>query len=308
MKFAFILNPVAGGFAARRSRSRLLQALRSSGIDYEVEFTEGRGHAMHLARSAAERGFAVVAAGGDGTAHEVASGIIQSGSDVPMAVIPMGTGNDFAKMFELPGSEAEFLQRLADGHSQAIDYGQITWQGPCGAGVDYFINIGGTGFDARVAMAASRFKWLTGTPRYVASVLRTLNGWRAPDVELHLSRGGVTVHAYTGRLFLAMAGNGACSGGGFYLTPHASICDGMLDACIISDVSTARVLWLLPKALNGRHLAASQVHVEKTERMIIKSETPLPVQGDGELLSEGATEIVMEIVPNGLRTLLPVKM
>lgn len=307
MKFVFILNPTSGSSSARRHRARLLDALHASGLEYEVGFTEHRNHARRLARSAAERGCSVVAVGGDGTAHEVASGVIESGADVPMSVIPMGTGNDFAKMLDLPDTDAALLRGLAEGRSQMIDYGRIAWRGPGDSGVGYFINIGGTGFDAKVAAAVSRFKWLTGTPRYVASVLHTLRGWQAPTVDLRLSHSGRTVYTFEGPLFLALAGNGMCSGGGFYLTPNASITDGALDACIIRDVSVARVLSLMPRALKGRHVGAAEVRIEKTEHLRITTGTPIPVQADGEILAEEATEIDIAVVPSGLRILLPVK-
>lgn len=307
MKFVFILNPAAGGAFARRRRSRLVETLRSSGLDYEIASTEGPRHALRLARSAAEAGSAVIAVGGDGTAHEVASGIIESGANVPMAVLPTGTGNDFAKMLDVPRSDGATVRLLAEGRSERIDYGRVSWAGPSGSGTGYFINICGTGFDAKVAAAASDFKWLAGTPRYVASVLRTLRRWKAPTVEIVLSTDEESVYSFRGPLFLAMAGNGRCSGGGFYLTPRASIVDGRIDVCVIRDVSVRRVLSLMPRALKGRHVGAPEVSIEKVGRMVIAAANPLPIQADGEILTDRATEIEITVVPGGIRMLLPVK-
>lgn len=307
VQFFFILNPTAGGSLARRRRARLMDALASSKIDYDVGFTERRRHAYDLARLAAKKGFAVVAVGGDGTAHEAASGIIDSGADVPLAVIPMGTGNDFVKMLDMPDDDLHLLRMIAEGHFYRVDYGRISWTGPEESGLGYFINIGGFGFDAETAAAASRFKWLAGTARYAAAVLRTLVGWSAPLVDLSLVRDGQTVYRFDGSLFLALAGNGKCSGGGFYLTPAARIDDGMLDVCVIRDLSIARVLTLMPRALNGRHVYAEEVRMERASCVRMTSSTPLAVQADGEILTENATRIEIDVIPAGLRLLIPVK-
>ena len=307
MKFVFVVNPKAGGVAAARRRRRLLLATRSFQLDVEIRMTERPRHALELARAAAEAGHAIVAVGGDGTAHEVASGIIESGVRAPFAVLPLGTGNDFAKMLDLPGSPDAFARTLAAANVQPIDYGVIEWDGPAGHGRGYFINIGGTGFDAKVAAAAPRFKYLSGTPRYIAAVLRTLAGWRAPAATVALEREGRSVYTFEGPLFLALAGNGMCSGGGFYLTPDASVVDGILDVCVIRDASIPRILTLIPRALSGKHVGEPEVAIHKTGRVSVHSEAPLPVQADGEILALEATEVVIEVVPGGLDMLLSVK-
>lgn len=307
MKFVFIVNPKAGGAAAARRRRRFLNALTSSGLDFEIKQTERRRHALDLARAAADAGSAVVAVGGDGTAHEVASGIIASGGGAPFAVLPMGTGNDFAKMLVLPDPAQRIADTFTNARLEAVDYGIINWDGPDGPGRGFFINIGGTGFDAKVAAAAPAFKYLRGTPRYIAAVLRTLHGWVAPEATVLLEADGAIPYTFEGSLFLAMAGNGICSGGGFYLTPDASIVDGRLDACVIRDAPIPRILTLIPRALAGKHVGQPEVAIHKMERMIVKTSAPLPVQADGEILAERATAVSIEVVAGGLNLLLPVK-
>lgn len=307
MKYVFIVNPKAGGAAAERRRRRFLHALTSSKLDFEIILTDYRRHALDLACVAADAGHAAIAVGGDGTAHEVASGVIESGSGAPFAVLPCGTGNDFAKMLVLPDSPHRTLDILAMGRIEAVDYGVIEWDGPGGSGRATFINIGGTGFDAKVAAAASAFKYLSGTPRYVASVLRTLRGWRAPQASVTLEVAGKVIRSIDGPLFLALAGNGRCSGGGFYLTPDASIDDGMLDGCVIRDAPVPRILTLIPRALAGKHVGQPEVAIQKMDRMVVTTSEPLPVQADGEVLAESATEVAIHIVPGGLNMLFPVK-
>ncbi len=307
MKFVFIVNPKAGGLAAARRRRRLLDALTSSELEFVIKLTEHRHHALELARAAADEGSAAIAVGGDGTAHEVASGVIESGRGTPFGVLPCGTGNDFAKMLVLPESPVKTADFLTKGSVERVDYGVIEWDGPDGPGRATFINIGGTGFDAKVAAAAPAFKYLSGTPRYLASVLRTLNGWRAPNATVTLEVGGTVVYSLEGPLFMALAGNGRCSGGGFYLTPAALIDDGRLDGCIIRNAPVPRILTLIPRALKGKHVGQPEVALHKMDRMLVTTSEPLPVQADGEILAERATEVVVHIVPGGLNILLPVK-
>lgn len=307
MRFVVIVNPKSGGAAAARRRRRLVNALAASELDYVIRLTERRRHAEELSRNAAEEGCSVVAVGGDGTVHEVASGIITSGRHSPLAVVPVGTGNDFTKMLVPPENPESVPGILRDARVEAVDYGVIDWDGPDGSGHGYFINIGGTGFDAKVAASAADFKYLAGTPRYVAAVLKTLRRWKAPHGRVVVQEAERDVYTFDGDLFLALVGNGRCSGGGFYLTPDASIVDGRLDGCVIRDAPVRRLLTLMPMALRGKHVGQPEVAVHKMERMTVAMTEPMPVQADGEILSDRATRVSMHVVPGGLNVLLPVK-
>lgn len=302
MRYAFIMNPAAGHGRAGRRRKRLEGVLEAAGLDYTLLLTEGPGHAAALARQAAEGGEVVVAVGGDGTVQEVVRGVVASGAEVHLGVLPMGTGNDFVKMLGMPRSVPAAVEALARTRPKAVDYGLVRWEGDEGGAETPFVNAVGVGFDARVAEAAAALKYLPGLAGYLAAALRTLRCWRPPVVQVVAEAGGLR---YSGPLFLITAGNGICSGGGFFLTPEASAVDGLLDVCLIEGLAPGRVLQLIPRVLRGRHGTAAEVHLCRAAALQITSEVPLPVHADGEVLTGAARRIEIRAVAGGLSVLAP---
>lgn len=286
----------------------MLAALPDSGLQYEVATTEGRGHAAELARQAAQRSDVVVAVGGDGTVHEVVSGLVKSGTDARLGVIPVGTGNDFAKMLEIPRKPKAALAALSNGRARRVDYGRVRWEGGDGGGEATFINVAGTGIDASVAEAAAGFRFLTGTPRYLAAVIQTLQGWNAPDMAVQISENGRMRDLQSGEHLLVIVGNGRCAAGGFYLTPAARIDDGRLDVCAIRSAPLRRILAIIPGVIRGgRHVREPEVMAEQAEKITVTSIQPLPIQADGEVLTDRATKVTFEVVSGGLSVVQPVK-
>lgn len=308
MFFTFIVNPQAGGGFHRRRLRRFSAALAESGLNYAVCTTECPKHAIELACDAASGSDVVVAVGGDGTVNEVVSGIVRSGAATHLAVIPVGTGNDFAKMLEIPEAPKEALSALGRSSPTRVDYGRVKWQGKSDHHSGLFVNVAGTGIDARVAAAAARIRLLSGTPRYVAAIVRTLRQWTAPRVTVSLEQGGVHEELGPSEHLLVLAGNGRCAAGGFYLTPDARIDDGLLDACIIRNASIPRILALIPSVLRGgRHGGEPEVTLAKADRIRVQSTMPLAIQADGEVLTSEAYEITFEVATSGLSVIQSVK-
>lgn len=304
MRYTFILNPAAGHGAAGRKRRAVEAAVAASGLDAELQTTAGPGHAVELAHAAAQAGHAVVAVGGDGTVQEVSTGVIASGHAVPFGVVPLGTGNDFVKMVGMPRTPQAAVAALQQATPQRVDYGRVRWWDESGPGTATFLNAVGIGFDARVADAVAAYKFLPGVASYLAAVFKTLRLWQTPAVRVRVEQNG-TAHTYEGSLLLTTAGNGTCSGGGFYLTPDASISDGVFDVCVIEGISTARIFQLIPLALFGKHTGAGEVHMHRAEHVSVESDLPLPVHVDGELVTRGTRRLEVEIVPGGLTVLMP---
>jgi YegS/Rv2252/BmrU family lipid kinase len=244
--------------------------------------------------------------GGDGTVHEVARGLIAQGGTVPMGVIPMGTGNDFVKTIGMPGSPAAAVAALRQAQPQAVDHGWVRWED---RGVSYeqaFVNAVGIGFDARVAHEAQAFKRLPGVTAYLAAVFRTLRHWTSPPARVTVETAADDdVCFYDGPLLLATVGNGVSSGGTFYLTPDASIQDGVLDACVVAHASPWRIVQVLPRALRGRHTDEPEVHMAPVRRLRLHAEAPLPLHADGEVLSTGTHTLDVRVAPGRLRVLVP---
>lgn len=301
MHVTAILNPTAGGGSAGRRRGAVAAALAAAGLDAQVRCTTHPGHAVELAAEAAAASEAVIAVGGDGTVQEVSRGLLASGHDTPLAVLPLGTGNDFAKMLRLPrGGLRAAARALATALPTRVDVGRVVWE-EGGRRERLFINAVGLGFDARVADVAADFKHLPGLAAYLAAVFHTLRRWQAPGVVLHAD-GAVL---YEGRLFLVTAGNGVSSGGGFYLTPEASLTDGLLDVCLIEDVRRSRVFQLIPRALVGRHGTAPEVHTRRAAHLHLTADAPLFIHTDGEVLTKSATTVDIWLEAGRLPVLMP---
>src|SRR5688500_1776173 len=150
-----ILNPMARHGAGRRLRPQIEHALQRAGLSFDVVQTEGPGHATELARAAARAGVrTIVAAGGDGTVHEVANGILaaDSSSSAALGLIPIGTGNDFVKMVPGTHTREHAVATLARGAIMAYDVGRARWQST----TEYFMNAIGTGIDVEVVRGMRR--------------------------------------------------------------------------------------------------------------------------------------------------------
>lgn len=298
-RYAFIFNPAARMGQARRRLRALETAIGEAGLQGSLLITERRRHAVDLARDAADGADVVVAVGGDGTVHEVAEGLVMHGGGVPLGVVPFGTGNDFAKMVGAPvGPKA--VAALARARVAQADCGRVAWDEGDGTRHGYFFNGLGIGFDARVAGAAARYKHLPGVAGYIVAVFDTLAGWQAPRVSVSLDE----APGYHGRLLLAAIGNGTTAGGGFILTPGASIFDGYLDLCLIRDVPRRRILSLLPTALRGTHVQAPEVEMTRFRTLRLEADAPVAIHADGEVLTSSARAVAVQIVPGGLAVLV----
>lgn len=297
-EYTIILNPNAGKGGGRRLLAPLEKILKSRAIRYTLCCTSGPGEATDLARHA--KGAIVVAVGGDGTVNEVVNGLM--GLNKTLGIIPGGSGNDFIKSINVPRDFDSAVATLLKGTTRMVDVGTIEWQELAEARGEqpeprrrHFINGIGVGFDAAVAARTTEIKYLTGTPLYVAAVLRTLGTYRAPLFEM-----GINGQTSSSHNLLIAIGNGRCAGGGFYLTPDASVDDGLLDLCIIDDVKLSTILRLMPKVMRGKHLGEPMVNYLKTKEFHISSEEPFYVHADGEIIGRNVVGLRLGVLQRTL--------
>jgi len=294
-RFYVILNPTAGRGAATRAWPTVRAVLEGTGARVELAETARHGHATELAEAAARAGWpAIVAAGGDGTVHEVANGLLRASDGVTTAalgIVPVGSGNDFALLAGVPRDPAEAARRIAAGVERRVDVGRV--------GDRWFTNGVGVGLDATVAVEANRNRRLRGIGIYLWALARVLRSFRPPVLRVEIDGGEVMERPMT----LATVGNGGRHGGGFWICPAARIDDGLLDVCLCDGLGTLRILRFLPKTLRGTHVGESCVHMRTARRVRITSDTPLPVHADGEILFEDARELEIEIAAGRLRLL-----
>lgn len=289
-----ILNPTAGRGKAGQLWGTVQRLLEDAGLDFEMTLTGEIGHAVELARSARAEGHRrVVAMGGDGTVQEVVQGLVDAaGNNVAgtLGIIPVGSGNDFAKMVDLPPDPVIAVQRLASGGIRRVDVGRT--------GSRIFTNGIGIGFDALVAVESRKIRRLTGLPLYLLAVLRTLAlSYSTPAVHMALDD-----QAMSQAVTMIAIANGRCYGGGFWVAPQADASDGMLDVVFADSMDRIAILRLLPHVMRGTHLDKKPIHVYRARRVVVEADAPLFMHADGELWPP-ARRVEIELLPAKLQVI-----
>ncbi len=296
-----ILNPWAGRGRGARFRGAVARGLKDAGAAFDLVETTGPGHAMGLAREAVTAGVTrILCAGGDGTIHEVANALCglppaeDGATPAALGCIPLGTGNDFAKLVGVFGQPPGVaIPRMLNAAIDRFDVGHALGE--------YFDNIFGVGFDAETVRHANRIRRLKGVAVYLVSIYRTFMTFRAPELEV-----AATEHRESGAMMMLAANIGVSGGGSFYLTPQADPRDGLLDVCLIRKVGLGTFLTAVPKVMKGTHTNLDEVTLFRTASVTIRSTDgrPLLVQLDGELRETGVTEVDVTVVPGRLRVLV----
>lgn len=270
-----IVNPTAGGGRAARLVPWLRERLAAR-ADARLDVTRTAGHAERLAADlGSAEGARIVAVGGDGTIQEAVNGIMASGATASLGIVPVGTGNDLARSLDLPRDPAAAWTVAIGRGEQAVDLMRAT----DGAGRQrWFGSAGGVGFDAQVAAAmAERSGWQRGRAGYLLTTLAELRRFGNRVVELELD--GVTSRDRV--LFVAVA-NGEYYGGGMRIAPGARVDDGMLDVCVVGDVSRLTALAQLANLYRGTHVRHPQVDLRRGRTIAITGDPSTLVHLDGE--------------------------
>lgn len=300
MNTLVILNPASGHGLGRKLRPRIEQGLREAGLAFDLVETGEPGHGVRLGREASAAGIErVLAAGGDGTVHEVANGLLEAapagdGATRPaLGTIPIGTGNDFAKLLGVSKLPPERAARvMAGAEVRVFDVGRVIGE--------YFDNSLGIGFDAEVARQANRTKRLSGLAVYVVAVYKSFVSFRAPVLEVTSAP-----HNETGPMMMLECSIGVSAGGGFYLTPDAEPSDGLLDVCLIRKVGLGKFLRYVPRVLKGGHVGLPEVAMFRTAALRIRSaDRPLLLHLDGEVREPEGREVEITLEPKRLRVLV----
>ena len=287
-----ILNPVAGRGRVRREWPRMAQALRAAGVSFDLVETKAPGEAVDIAQRAALEYDAVIAAGGDGTVHEVVNGLLRAGGRAALGVLPLGSGDDFVKM--LPAREA--VARIVVPEVRALDAGRIR----AGDAERFFANGMDIGFGAHASRNVRNVPALfTGLGAYLGALALTLV--RYPKLEVRLQLDGGAPVAQTTAMTAVM--NGRAFGGSFHVCPEARVDDGELDLLIADGVGRWEILGLVPRIMRGTHVGHPRLRLARARRVLIESEAPLLVEADGEIVFEDARRLAVEILPRALRVL-----
>jgi len=284
MKLLLVYNPRAGNDRAGRSLAEVHAQIRQAGLEVDVVLTERRGHAAEIVASADLSNYdGVIAAGGDGTVFEVVNGCFRNpaGPAVPFGVLPVGTGNSFARDLGLrTGQIREALQLIADGRTRKVDVGH------CRAGSDeyYYLNILGIGFVTDVTATASRFKVLGSGAYTLGVVYRTAF---LSTFQLRLELDGEVIERDT--TFLEISNSRYTAD--FLMAPIARIDDGLLDVTLLGKISRRRLLRLFPTVFRGEHVNYDEVETFRANRIKVVNKSPKVLSPDGEIIGTTPAEV-----------------
>ena len=302
MRIKIIMNPWSDQQRAIEHRSQIEALIQQYGTA-DLVLTEGHGHAVELARQAADDGYdLVVAAGGDGTVHEVVNGLVRGDkADAMLGVLPIGSGNDFAFGLGIPLENlGASVARLFQGEPRLVDLARIEDEH---GRYELFDNNFGLGFDAIVVIRTEAITRIHGFLMYLTAVFQTIAlYYQTPHVDVWFDDEKVSQKT----LFLAM-GIGPRGGGGFFLTPDAVSDDDLIDSCLVNPVGRLTMLGMLGQAIKGTHIHSKHVTMRRNKRIRIQSNMPMPIHIDGEVFAypkDNVRRVTISSIPAALRVMV----
>ena len=301
-KWLMIVNPNAGVKKGSKDWPKILELLQTESVDFEYRLTECKGHAIRLASDAVTAGTRnICVVGGDGTLNEVLNGIMAC-RDVPtpeitLGMIPVGTGNDWCRMFSIPFDYMKAIRILQRKKTFMQDAGKVTYYHGRDQVVRWFMNVAGMGYDALVAKKTNilKEKGVGGPLVYMYFVFASLFQYKFMEAVIEVD-GKV---AFKGEVFSMNVGICKYNGGGMMQVPFAVPDDGLLDVTLIKKTSKWIVVRYARKLFDGSLVDLPIVATFKGENIRIRSTGNIYLETDGESL--GHTPFVFEILPRCIK-------
>lgn len=285
--WCIIVNPMAGNGRGAKRWPDIEALLQSLSIPYSVRFTRQRGHAAQLVEEAVWQGYRqVLGIGGDGTCHELVNGILRQSClpprEVLFTMLPMGMGNDWARMYEIPVHPRARLERLLSGARVHQDIGKVTYWRNGIPTERYFTNVAGMAYDAFLVQKTEQRRFFSHV-HYLLALGRYL-------FEFEPVRGRLCAAECTVEETFYTVNVGVCrySGGGMQLVPHAVPDDGLLAVTYAPKLPKWEVLLQTPRFYNGTLLEHPRVQGFQTTALQVEhfDDCPIGLEADGEFLGE----------------------
>ncbi len=304
-KWFVVVNPASGSGKGLTDYPLISKLLRDNGIRHESVFTEHKHHATELTVSAIESGYRhIIVVGGDGTLHEVVNGVfIQKrvdSSEITIAMISTGTGNDWIRMFGIPTRYSEAIRAIKEGYTFLQDVAEVSYEESKVRQVRYMANVAGLGFDAAVIKRTltSKAKGYLGKSGYLWCLARSFFSHKATGTKVWVDDELI----YNNLLFSIAIGIGKFNGGGIQQLPIAVADDGLLDITMIRPVHWWHVIFRLRRLYNGTIYSIGHVIHAQGKRVRIESSPETPLEIDGELY--GHTPVNLEVMPREVRVVI----
>ncbi|HOS73031.1 MAG TPA: diacylglycerol kinase family lipid kinase [Bacteroidales bacterium] len=295
-----IVNPNAGGGKGKKDWKRISDLLTRENISFISRFTGRRGQAIDYTDEAIEKGFRrFISVGGDGTLNEVVNGIFirnrVPANEITIAMIPVGTGNDWGRMFGIPSIYEGAVKVIAEGKTMLHDIGLVDYFEGEQSRRRYFINITGLGFEALVVKKTNRQKDRGRNSKaiYFFNILSSLVSYRITAADIIIDG-----RKSSADIFSINVGNGRYCGGGMRQTPDALPDDGLLDVTVIKEMGRLEIIKNLRLLYDGTILSHPEVDGYRCRNLKIESESLLFIESDGELLGHTPAEI--GIIPSAV--------
>ena len=292
-----IVNPNAGTRKGQKDWKEISSHLDRVNLKFDAFFTEGIGDATRLTKEKIEAGYRkIIVVGGDGTLNEVVNGIFSQNfsptTNIMLGIIPIGTGNDWGRMYGIPSDYKKAAEVIQAQHTTIQDAGVAKYSNGEIEITRYFINAAGMGFDAEVVRKTNIDKQhgKGGFLMYLKNLLASLIGYHAQDVVID-----VDGKQRTGSIFSVSVGICKFTGGGMMQAPDALPNDGLLDITIIRNITRLEVLRNIPRLFNGTIGKNPKVELLQGKAVNVYGETKIYLEADGETL--GHSPLHFSIIP-----------
>lgn len=294
VKWFVIVNPISGSGKGLDDFPLISKLLRDNGIRCEAVFTEHKCHATELTVSAVTAGYRhIIVVGGDGTLHEVVNGLfiqqVVTPSEVTIAVIAVGTGNDWIRMYGLPTRYSAVIRAIKEGYTFLQDVAAVEYEESRYRQTRYMANVAGVGFDAAVIKRGQvmRSRGRSGASLYIRALVNTFFRYKPTGTKIWVDDRLL----YNNLLFSAAIGVGKYNGGGIQQLPAAVADDGLLDVTLIKPLHWWHILFRLRYFFNGAIYSIGHVQHLQGSKIRIESSPEIMLEIDGELLGASPVEI-----------------
>jgi len=295
-----IVNPNAGNGKGSKDWDVISGLLIKEQLPFTVKFTETKGHAIHYTQEAVKAGARnIITVGGDGTLNEVVNGVLNNNAcpstDILLALIPVGTGNDWGRMFGIPLDYEKAVKIITDNNKMLHDVGLVSFFNGTEKMNRYFINIAGLGFESVVVRRTNiqKDRGHSGKAIYFYNLLMSLLSYKNTRAEIIIDGEKTTAD-----VFSINVGNGRYCGGGMRQTPEALPNDGLLDVTVINGIGKIEIIRNLKILYDGTILNHPKIDGYKCKNIKVSSDSIMYVEADGESL--GHTPAEFSIIPSSI--------
>ena len=279
-----IANPIAGNGKFSKQWKEIQQVLNNKNIDYSFVFTQFSKHEIELVQNAIQQGFRnIISVGGDGTLHNIVNGVMMQryvkSSDITIAVLPIGTGNDWIKTYNIPNNIKKAIDIISERKTILQDIGQIEI---ATGKISYFNNVAGLGYDGYIAKKLQELKRL-GSISYLIAGIYGFLFYKKSIFKIAMNQ---TIIETT--CLMTMVSICKFSGGGMQFSKKGDPIDGLFDITIVKNITLLDLILNIKKLYNGKIVAHPKVATYKTNKIIVDPQNSKPfIQADGELIGTG---------------------